>query len=254
MKNCMSTLLENRVIPIVNENDTISVTELMFTDNDELSGLIASMVNSEALIILTDVDGVYNTHPKNKDAELIHTIGIDDAKTVESVSEGKSPMGRGGMETKFKIARKLANAGISVHVANGKRENVLIDLLKHKDFSEHTFFEPSKKASSGVKKWIAYSDDFTKSKVIINKGAAEVLLSDRAASLLPVGVIRVEKEFRKDDLLRIIDESGNLIGLGKANFGSDKLEIEKKSKKQKALVHYDYLYIEKNKKKAQNIL
>jgi glutamate 5-kinase len=254
MKNCMSTLLENRVIPIVNENDTISVTELMFTDNDELSGLIASMANSEALIILTDVDGVYNTHPKNKDAELIHTIGIDDTKPVETVSEEKSPLGRGGMITKFKIARKLANSGISVHVANGMRENVLIDLLKNRDFSEHTFFEPSKKASSGVKKWIAYSDGFTKGKVIINKGASDALLSDKAASLLPVGVISVEMDFRKGDLVRIIDETANLVGIGRANFGSDRLAIEKKSKKQKALVHYDYLYIEKNKKKAQNIL
>jgi glutamate 5-kinase len=248
MKNCISTLLENKVIPIVNENDTISVTELMFTDNDELSGLIASMVNSEALIILSDVNGVYNTDPKNDDAELIHTIGLDEAKPVNTETEGDSRLGRGGMATKFKIAKKLANAGISVHVANGKRENVLIDLLGDSDFSEHTYFEPSKKTSSGVKKWIAYSEGFTKGEVTINEGAARVLCSGRAASLLPVGVVSIGNEFRKGDLLRIIDEKGNHIGLGRANYGSDKLETEKQSKKQKALVHYDYLYIEKIKK------
>ena len=77
MKNCFNTLLENKVIPIVNENDTISVTELMFTDNDELSGLIASMVNSEALIILTNVDGIYDSHPKNENAEVIRVIKLE---------------------------------------------------------------------------------------------------------------------------------------------------------------------------------
>ncbi|MDD4754651.1 MAG: glutamate 5-kinase [Prolixibacteraceae bacterium] len=252
MKNCMSTLLENRVIPIVNENDTISVTELMFTDNDELSGLIASMVNSEALVILTDVNGVYNTNPKEKDAELIHTIGLDESKPVNTENEGHSSLGRGGMATKFKIAKKLANAGISVHVTNGKRENVLIDLLEDIEFTEHTYFEPSKKASSGVKKWIAYSGGFTKGEITINEGAAMALCSDKAASLLPVGVVSIGNEFKKGDLLSIVDEKGNHLGLGRANYGSEKLETEKQSKRQKALVHYDYLYIEKIKKKAQN--
>jgi glutamate 5-kinase len=252
MKNCMSTLLENKVIPIVNENDTISVTELMFTDNDELSGLIASMVNSEALIILTDVNGVYNTNPKNEDAELIHTVGLDETKPVDAKIEGQSGHGRGGMATKFKIAKKLANAGISVHVANGKKENVLLDLLEDIEFSEHTYFEPSKKASSDVKKWIAYSEGFTKGEITINEGAAQALCSGRAVSLLPVGVVSIRNEFKKGDLLRIIDEKGNQIGLGRANYGSDKFEGEKRSKRQKALVHYDYLYIEKIKKNAQN--
>lgn len=252
MKNCMSTLLENRVIPIVNENDTISVTELMFTDNDELSGLIASMVNSEALIILTDVNGVYSADPKNEDAELIHTIGLEENKTVNIETEGHSRLGRGGMTTKYKIAKKLANAGISVHVANGKRENVLLDLLGDTEFSEHTYFEPSKKSSSGVKKWIAYSEGFAKGEITINEGAALALCSNKAASLLPVGVVSIGNEFKKGDLLRIIDEKGNYLGLGRADYGSDKLETERLSKRQKALVHYDYLYIEKIKKQAQN--
>src|SRR5690554_2330933 len=86
MKNCFTTLLENRVVPIVNENDTISVTELMFTDNDELSALIASMVNSEALIILTNVDGVYNANPKSKNAQLIEQIELKDKKPEEGIS------------------------------------------------------------------------------------------------------------------------------------------------------------------------
>jgi glutamate 5-kinase len=248
MKNCFNTLLENGVIPIVNENDTISVTELMFTDNDELSGLIASMVSSEALIILSDVSGVYNGYPGNKDSELISKIGIDENSPGKSISEENSTLGRGGMLTKFRIAKKLANSGIGVHVASGFRENILIDILTGNDTIGHTYFEPGKKISSGVKKWIAYSDGFTKGMVTINKGAVEALYSGKAISLLPVGIIRADREFRKGDLIKIIDESGNMIGIGKAKYGSDKIASERMSEKQKALVHYDYLYLEKKNK------
>lgn len=244
MKNCFSTLLENRVIPIVNENDTISVTELMFTDNDELSGLIASMVDSEALIILSNVNGVYDAPPGNENAELIEKISIEENEPENAISSEHSRFGRGGMLTKFRIAKKLANAGIAVHLANGFKEDILTHILQDNETADHTYFEPSEKASSGVKKWIAYSDGFTKSRVIINDGAAQALLSAQAVSLLPVGVESVENEFKKGDLVKILDKSGNLIGLGKAQYGSDKLEEEKASKKQKALVHYDYLYLE----------
>jgi glutamate 5-kinase len=245
MKNCMNTLLDNKVIPIVNENDTISVTELMFTDNDELSGLIASMVNSEALIILSNVNGVYSTHPDKENAELIQKIGINDKEPEIAISAERSQFGRGGMLTKFRIAKKLANDGIGVHLANGFKENILLDLLTNKETSGHTFFEPAKKPPSGVKKWIAHSDGFTKGLVVINQGAAVALKSDKAVSLLPVGIVRIENDFKKGDLIKIVDENGNIIGLGKARYGSDKVETEKQSEKQKALVHYDYLYMGK---------
>ncbi|HKJ78492.1 MAG TPA: glutamate 5-kinase, partial [Prolixibacteraceae bacterium] len=122
MKNCITTLLENHIIPIVNENDTISITELMFTDNDELSGLIASMVNSEALIILSNVDGVYSEHPLNKNAVLIREFETDQKQPEKALSAGQSDFGRGGMITKFRIAKKLADSGIGVHIANGGKQ------------------------------------------------------------------------------------------------------------------------------------
>ena len=245
MKNCMNTLLENKVIPIVNENDTISVTGLMFTDNDELSGLIASLANSEALIILSNVNGVYNAHPEKENAELIQKIGIDEKEPVHAISAGQSQFGRGGMLTKYRIAKKLANDGIGVHLGNGMKENILIDLMTKKDISGHTYFEPAQKPSSGVKKWIAYSDGFTKGKVIINSGAAKALKSEKAVSLLPVGIVKIENDFKKGDLVKIVDQNGETIGMGKAQYGSEKVEAEKQSEKQKALVHYDYLYMEK---------
>ena len=244
MKNCFTTLLENKVIPIVNENDTISVTELMFTDNDELSGLIASMVNSEALILLTNVDGVYSDNPKNKDARLIERIEIGDEDLENGISREQSGFGRGGMITKFRIARKVAGDGIAVHVANGTTENVLLEILNpHKDF-KHTCFVPSGKSSSGVKKWIGYSDGFAKGEVVINAGAVKALDSEKAVSLLPVGIVKVVSEFKKDDLIKIVDESGRQIGVGKAGYGSAKIETEKLAEKQRPLIHYDYLYLD----------
>lgn len=246
MKNCFNTLLENHVIPIVNENDTISVTELMFTDNDELSGLIASMVNSEALIILTNVDGVYNTHPKNENAEVIRVIEFRDENSVGFVSTDHSDFGRGGMFTKFRIAQKVAGDGIGVHIANGTSENVLIDLLNAEKDLKHTHFVPNQKTSSGVKKWIGYSNGFTKGEVVINQGAINALYSNKAVSLLPVGIVKIASEFKKGDLIKIVDESGKMVGVGKAGYGSERLEPEMKSEKQKPIVHYDYLYLEHN--------
>ncbi len=247
MKNCFNTLLENKVIPIVNENDTISVTELMFTDNDELSGLIASMVNSEALIVLTNVDGVFSSHPNDKNAELISEIEISDKEHGHGISSEQSEFGRGGMLTKFRIAQKVAGDGIGVHVANGTKENILINILDLEKEQKHTFFIPNKKASSGVKKWIGYSDGFAKGQVVINQGAAKALNSEKAISLLPVGVINIISDFKKGDLIKIVDESGKTIGVGKAGFGSENMETEKLSEKQKPLVHYDYLYTENRK-------
>ena len=244
MKNCFTTLLEHDVVPIVNENDTISVTELMFTDNDELSGLIASIVDSEALILLTNVDGVYSDHPKNKDAELIERIELDDTKSEEGISTERSDFGRGGMLTKHRIARKVASSGVGVHIANGMTKNVLIDLMNIESDFKHTYFVPNPKTTSSVKKWIAYSDDFAKGEVVVNKGASAALCSDKAVSLLPSGIVKVIAKFKKDDLIRIVDEQAKVIGIGRASYSSDKIEIEKLSEKQKPTIHYDYLYIE----------
>ncbi|MCK5729857.1 MAG: glutamate 5-kinase [Draconibacterium sp.] len=247
MQNCITTLLENSVIPIVNENDTISVTELMFTDNDELSGLIASMVNSEALIILSNVDGVYNTHPNNENSELIQQINIDDKEPENAISQELSDFGRGGMLTKFRIAKKVARDGIGVHVANGTIENILIDLIDLEKDLHHTYFVPNEKQNSSIKKWIGYSDGFAKGEVVINSGAANALNSEKAVSLLPVGIIKITNNFEKGDLIKIVDETGQTVGVGKAKYDSNRIEIERKSEKQKPIVHYDYLYLENKK-------
>ena len=242
-KNCMTVMRENGVIPIVNENDTISVSELMFTDNDELSGLIASMMDAQALIILSNIDGIYNGSPADPTSEVIREIG--QGKDLSSyIQTSKSSFGRGGMLTKTNIARKVADEGITVIIANGKRDNILVDLIQHPESTLCTRFIPSAEPVSSVKKWIAHSEGFAKGELHINYCATELLFSDKAVSILPVGITDVIGEFEKDDIVRIVDFGGKPIGVGKANCDSTQAREAMGKHGKKPVVHYDYLYIE----------
>jgi len=138
---CMTVMLENGVLPIVNENDTVSVTELMFTDNDELSGLIALMMNAETLILLSNIDGIYDRHPDDPQATLIREVapGRD---LSEYIQPEKSAFGRGGMHSKYTTASKVQQQGTRVIIANGERDDILIDLLENKQNVPHTEFLP----------------------------------------------------------------------------------------------------------------
>ena len=243
MKNCLTTLLENGVVPIINENDTISVTELMFTDNDELSGLIAAMMDFEALIILSNIDGIYTDHPDNPEATLIPEVKIDMLSLAKHIKTTKSEFGRGGMVTKSNIARKVAEQGIHVHIANGNRDNILLDLLDDTSAVVNTHFIPNHKKSSSIKKWLAHSDSFTKGHLTINAGAVEALLSDQATSLLLIGVEEVKGYFKKGDIVKIIDQKGNELGLGKTLYDSEKATQFAGSKKKQPIIHYDHLYL-----------
>jgi glutamate 5-kinase len=227
----------------VNENDTISVTELMFTDNDELSGLIASMEDSEALIILSNIDGIYDGSPDLSESKVIREITSKSKPLNEAISTSKSSFGRGGMLTKYHIAKKVAKGGINVHIANGMKENTLLKIMNPAEDFVHTTLISEKKKSSNVKKWISYSESFAKGELIVNEGASIALLSSQATSLLPVGVISIEGTFEKGDLVKIKDETGKLIGIGKSEYNSEKAEKYKGNKNKKVLVHYDYLYI-----------
>lgn len=240
MKNCFEILLQHKVLPIVNENDVISVTELMFTDNDELAGLIASMLNAQALIILTNVDGIYRGDPRREGSQIIEDIDADMQAPMDFVGPEHSQFGRGGMLTKASIARKSAQLGITVHIANGTRDGILSGVLQ--GTVPHTRFHP-RRSTSGRKKWIAHSEPFAKGAVRVNEGAREALGSARATSLLPVGITAVLGEFQKGDIIRLLDEGDKLLGLGIAEYGADKARERLGQKKQRPLVHYDYLYL-----------
>ncbi|MDE5571491.1 MAG: glutamate 5-kinase [Prevotella sp.] len=138
---CMSVMLENGVLPIVNENDTVSVTELMFTDNDELSGLIAQMMQAQTLVLLSNIDGIFTTHPDDPQAELIREVAPR-RDLSEYIQPEKSAFGRGGMHSKYTTASKVQKEGIRVIIANGERDNILVDLVENKQNIPHTEFIP----------------------------------------------------------------------------------------------------------------
>ena len=243
-KHCMEVMLENGVIPIVNENDTISVTELMFTDNDELSGLIATMMGAEMLVILSNIDGIYNGNPSDPNAQVIRTIEEGKEDLSEYIQTGKSSFGRGGMLTKCSIARKVADEGITVIIANGKKDDILPSVIKENSDTICTRFIPSSHPVSSVKKWIAHSEGFAKGEIHINKGAEEALIGEKAVSLLPIGVTRVKGSFEKEDIVRIINEEGKQIGVGCTSCDSKEAARMLGQRDMKPLIHYDYLYLD----------
>ena len=148
------------------------------------------------------------------------------------------------MITKTNIARKVAKEGITVIIANGTRENILPDLLKNGSDVVCTTFTPSQKEISSIKKWIAHSDSYAKGRLVINEKAKAKLLSDEAVSLLPIGVVSVEGEFEKDDIVKIVTEDGLSIGVGKVSCDSAKARTIIGNKGGRPLVHYDYLFLE----------
>lgn len=239
MRNCFTSLLQNNIIPIVNENDVISVTELMFTDNDELAGLISSMIDVDALIILSNVDGIFNGPPDNPKSEIIREI--NQAMDYSSfITTQKSNFGRGGMVTKCNIAEKAAKLGIAVHITNGKKDNILLDIMEEKPVG--TRFAPKRNASN-KKKWLAYSENNAKGSVQVNEGARLALTSNKAVSLLPVGVIKIKGTFQKGDIVKILDEKGKILGLGLTEYDSEKSMVWIGAKNQKPVIHYDYLFL-----------
>lgn len=245
MQNCLEGLLAQGIVPIVNENDVVSVTELMFTDNDELSGLLSSMIQANALVILTNVDGIYDGNPNNTASKLIPTIDTRKLDLENFIAPEKSSFGRGGMLTKAGIAHKLSLVGITVRIANGKKPHILLEIAKGMPVG--TTFVPQKSAS-GVKRWVAHAEGYEKGTVFINDGAVKALASpEKAASVLPVGITRIEGEFDKGDIVRLShddgSEGGKALGYGMAQYHSTRAREIIGQSSQKPLIHYDYLFL-----------
>tara|TARA_R110002012_G_scaffold320297_3_gene543177 strand:- start:90537 stop:91688 length:1152 start_codon:yes stop_codon:yes gene_type:complete len=240
MKNCVQALLSQGILPIINENDTVTITELMFTDNDELASLTAAMINADTMMLLTNVDGIFTGNPSDPGSQLIEKVSSSMPEVSNYISASKSSFGRGGMLTKYAMAKKSADLGIQVIIANGKRENVLGEFADKS--LKCTWFEPQK-AKHGAKKWLAHGEHYYVGEITINDGAKNSLTAEVIRSLLPIGIIKLEGEFSKGDILLIRDEKGLKIGLGRAEYSSKVANERIGLKNQKALIHYDYLYI-----------
>ena len=226
--NVLRMLLKTGVIPIINENDVTSVDELRlkegykvnFSDNDILSVLVASAIGADIIIILSDVDGLYTADPQEPNAQLIKTVEAITAELKSSLN-GKSKLGRGGIQSKIKAAEIATSCGIPVVIANSRRENVLLDILAGKDVG--TFFKPQNPMPA-VERWIAYGAA-VKGQIHVNEGAKKAILE--GSSLLPVGITRVVGHFNVGDVVSIVDECKVEFAKGNPNYTSGELNLIK---------------------------
>jgi len=233
IRNTIRNLIDLGVIPLINENDSAAVDEIKFGDNDELAALVSVLAEADVLVILTDIEGMYDKNPRtSRDAKLISYIDRID-KNIESAAGGiGSTYGIGGMESKIKAAKICSFSGIKTIIANSRRINVLDEILSGKNVG--TFFTPqTMKKVKSIKKWIAFGMK-TKGAIIIDKGAEEAVLN-KGKSILPVGVVKVSGKFNKGDTLKVFSMDNKLIAKGISNFSSDDI-LKIKGKNQKKIL------------------
>ncbi len=224
----LGLLLKVGVVPIINENDVTSVDELMrvegykvnFSDNDILSVLVAGAVGADLVIILSDVEGLYTADPSQPGAELIKTVDSITAE-LKSGLNGKSKLGRGGIQSKIKAAEIATSCGIPVVIANSRRENAIVDIMAGKDVG--TYFKPQERMPA-VKRWIAYGAA-VKGRITVNEGAKKAILE--GSSLLPVGVTSVVGTFSEGDVVSLEGDDRVEFARGNPNYSSTQLNLIK---------------------------
>ncbi|PCG19538.1 glutamate 5-kinase [Brachyspira sp. G79] len=230
LHSTLNMLLKYKVVPIINENDTVSsdelkqlydVTQISFSDNDKLSALVASELDADLLIILSDINGLYDDNPKtNPNAKFIHEV-FEVTKEIENLGLDASKGGRGGMKTKLQAAKIVTRSGCALFIANGKKPNVLNNIFESED---KTIFYPVEEPNElpTKKRWIAYATTII-GKLKVNAGAKKAVL-EKESSLLPIGVTKVINTFKKGDIVSIIDENENEFARGIINYSSDDVE------------------------------
>ena len=221
IKNTIEDLLKLKVIPIINENDSSAVEEIKFGDNDRLAALVASLTEADLLIILSDIEGLYDRDPReDKDAKLISFVERI-TPVIEKLAGGIGSMyGSGGMISKIKAAKVCSFSGIAMVIAHSKTPGVLEKIVSFEKIG--TFFAPqtSHKVKS-VKRWIAFGTG-TKGKIVIDRGAEDAV-ANKGKSILPVGIIKVEGKFSKGDTLKVFSVDDKLIAKGISNFSDDEI-------------------------------
>lgn len=225
LRNTLSKLLELGVVPVINENDTVSSSEVeyfnengikvCFSDNDKLSALVMSKLEADLLVILSDVDGLYDDNPNtNKNAKIIPIVN-DITPEIEALGFEASKRGRGGMKTKLEAAKVAMHSGGMAIIANGKKEGIIHSIFNKEPVG--TLFLPVE-SLSGKKRWVAYATNIT-GQVKVNDGAKKALL-EKGASLLPIGIIKVKNSFKKGDVVSILDNNDNEFAKGMVNYSS----------------------------------
>ncbi|MCD7779594.1 MAG: glutamate 5-kinase [Candidatus Gastranaerophilales bacterium] len=225
LNNVLNTLLELKVIPVINQNDTVSTSELegtdnpvygvSFSDNDKLSALVASKLDADLLVILSDIDGLYDDNPKeNANAHLISEVK-ELTEEIERYAQSASKGGRGGMRTKLQAAKVVTHSGGYVIIANGKSPQIITRLFSEEKTG--TVFYPVEQLSQ-KRRWIAYATNIT-GQIIVNLGAKKAVVEENK-SLLPIGVLKINGCFDCGDVVSILDENKNEFARGIANYNS----------------------------------
>jgi glutamate 5-kinase len=221
-RTTLKTLLDLSVIPVINENDTVVTDEICFGDNDTLAGLVSNLINADAMVILTDQDGLFDSDPRNNaDAALIEEAHCNDDSLFDNAGTGHGELGRGGMLTKIRAARLAARSGTVTCIANGRTEGIL-QLLRAGEING-TLLLPESGPLAARKQWLA-SHLKVKGTLVLDAGAVKVLKSS-GKSLLPVGIKSCSGHFLRGDVVSCVDEDGNPVARGLINYNSDETEI-----------------------------
>jgi glutamate 5-kinase len=230
------------IICIVNENDVVAtdeLKELKFGDNDNLSAMVANLVDADILVMLTDIGGLYTADPHySPEAQLIRRVDRIDADIERMACDTAGRQGTGGMTTKVEAARLATSSGVNVVIANGREPDVMVRISQGEDIG--TIFPAQVNKMESKKRWML-SGLASKGKVTVDKGAASAL-KEHSKSLLPAGVVRAEGKFQRGDIVDIMNEQGKRIGCGIANYSSSDLASigGKHSDKIGDLLGYDY--------------
>jgi glutamate 5-kinase len=239
-RNTLQTLLDYDVIPIINENDTVSVDEIKFGDNDNLSSMVVHLTDAELLIILSDIDGLYTADPKiDSSAELIPIVEKITAEMERSAGDAQSSLGTGGMRSKLMTAKKVGAFGAPMVILNGRKNGVLKAMFE--GAAVGTLFLPKPEKQDSRKHWIAYTV-CSNGRVMVDDGALEALMN-KGKSLLPGGIARVEGSFKIGDCVTCVDRSGNAFARGLVKYSSadlDRIKGLKTSQIESVLGHKDY--------------
>lgn len=212
----LRALIEHSIVPIINENDTVVTDEIRFGDNDTLGALVANLVEADALIILTDQDGVFDADPRgNPNAKLIHRTKATDPMLLQ-VAGGGGELGRGGMITKIRAALLAARSGAATCIVGGRIEQVLTRLAAQEHLG--TWLEPDTAPVAARKQWLA-GHLRTKGQLCIDAGAVSAI-KDQGKSLLAVGVKQVQGTFERGEAVSLMDPEGKLIAIGLSNYSS----------------------------------
>lgn len=219
-RKTLFSLISMGIIPIINENDTVAVEEIMVGDNDNLAALVTSLVEADMLIMLTDIDGIYDTDPKlDPNAQIIDVVHEVDSKIEKAAGDTRGSTTTGGMTTKIQAAKSAALFGVPTIVANGTLEDMLLDIFDGKAVG--SIFLPAKTSLSGRKHWIAYTLK-PSGTVVIDDGAKNAIV-ESGKSLLPSGIARVEGRFEIGELVRCVDSEGAEVARGLCSYSSHEI-------------------------------